>query len=232
MSYSNRRIALAAILSLALPLVVASPALADEVAAQVSHSRGSSLPVVANADRVAGGSAAAQAAAEDLFHANITDLLGACDSVGEVVGAGPDVISVFAAFQQSGSHRSIINNPAWTAMGTGLATADDGAVYVSVVFCRLAASAPPLPTTEPAPAAATDDAAPPTPSPTEVAPSAPVLNGSLPAIGARRSEIRARLDRQARSMLPDWYVGVCGTGDRDRVLAGHAFDSGTCPSAA
>ncbi len=71
MSYSNRRIALAAVLALALPLVVASPALADEVAAQVTAFPRQHLPVVAGADQVAGGSAAAQAAAGNLFHANI-----------------------------------------------------------------------------------------------------------------------------------------------------------------
>ena len=238
MSYSNRRIALAATLALALSLVVASPAFADEVASQVSSFRGNSLPVVAYADQVAGGSAAAQAAAGDLFHTNISGLLGACESAGEVVGAGPDVPSVFAAFQQSGSHRSIINNPAWTAMGTGLATADDGTVYVSVVFCRLAADAPAATASEPPEPglAAEPSLIAPTPvsvtTPKEVAPPAPVLEASLPAIGARRSEIRARLDRQARSMLPDWYVGVCGTGDRGRVFAGLTFDSGACPNAA
>ncbi len=229
MSYSSRRIALAAILSLALPLVVASPVLADEVAAQVSSFRGSSLPVVAAADQVAGGSAAAQAAAGNLFHTNISGLLGACDSVGEVVGAGPNVPDVFAAFQQSSSHRSIINNPAWTAMGTGLATGADGTVFVSVVFCKLADTEPAAVAPEPPrPGAASD---PSTPAP-EIAPPAHVLEGALPAIGARRSEIRARLDRQARSMLPDWYVGVCGTGDRGRVFAGRTFDSGACPNAA
>ena len=237
MSYSSRRIALAAILSLALPLVVASPVLADEVAAQVSSFRGRSLPVVAAADQVAGGSAAAQAAAGNLFHTNISGLLGACDSVGEVVGTGSNVPDVFAAFQQSSSHRSIINNPAWTAMGTGLATGADGTVFVSVVFCRLADTEPAVAPDPPRPAAASDPAPadpatdPSTPSP-EIAPPAQVLEGALPAIGARRSEIRARLDRQARSMLPDWYVGVCGTGDRGRVFAGRTFDSGACPNAA
>jgi len=212
---------------------VASPVLADEVAAQVSSFRGSSLPVVAAADRVAGGSAAAQAAAGNLFHANISGLLGACDSVGEVVGTGSNVADVFAAFQQSSSHRSIISNPAWTAMGTGLATGANGTVFVSVVFCKLSDTKPAAAAPEPPrPVAASDPASDPsTPTP-EIAPPAQVLEGALPAIGARRSQIRARLDRQARSMLPDWYVGVCGMGDRGRVFAGRTSDSGACPSAA
>ena len=226
-SYSNVRIALALVLSLALPLVVAAPALADEVGAQVSGVRGAGLPILSAADQVAGSSAAAQAAAGKLFHVDLSGLLGVCDSVGEVVGAAADVRSVFAAFQQSSSHRSIITNPAWTAMGTGLATGADGAVYVSVVFCRQAATAAPPPTSAQAPAPTN------TPAPTAVGVAPPpfVLDGPLPAIGARRSEIRARLDRQARSMLPDWYTGVCGTGDRVRVLEGLMSDSGACPKA-
>lgn len=231
-SYSNRRIALAAVVALALSVVVASPALADEVAAQVSSFRGSNLPVVAGADQLAGRSAAAQAAAGKLFHADLSGLLGACDAVGEVVGSAPDAASVFAAFAQSASHRSIINNPAWNAMGTGLATAGDGTVYVSVVFCWQAGVSPVPSEPEPAPAVLSDDAPPSTPAAAEVAPPAPVLEENLPALGARRSEIRARLDRQAKSMLPDWYVGLCGTGDRDRVLADPSSDSGACPSAA
>jgi len=240
-SYSNVRIALALVLSLALPLVVAAPALADEVGAQVSGVRGAGLPILSAADQVAGSSAAAQAAAGKLFHVDLSGLLGVCDSVGEVVGAAADVRSVFAAFQQSSSHRSIITNPAWTAMGTGLATGADGAVYVSVVFCRQAATAAPPPTSAQAPAPTntppptTAQAPAPTntPAPTAVGVAPPpfVLDGPLPAIGARRSEIRARLDRQARSMLPDWYTGVCGTGDRVRVLEGLMSDSGACPKA-
>jgi hypothetical protein len=234
-SYSNVRIALALVLSLALSLVVAAPALADEVGAQVSSVRGAGLPILSAADQVAGSSAAAQAAAGKLFHADISGLLGVCDSVGEVVGAAADVPSVFAAFQQSSSHRSIITNPAWTAMGTGLATGADGAVYVSVVYCQQAATTAPPPTTAPAPPTPTPPAPPTTsaPAPTAVGVAPPpfVLDGPLPAIGARRSEIRARLDRQARSMLPDWYTGVCGTGDRVRVLEGRMSDSGACPRA-
>ena len=116
----------------------ATPAFADEVAAEVSKARSESLPVIAAADRVAGASAAAQAAAGDIFHTELSGLLGTCDAVGEVVGAGPNISSVFSAFQQSADHRNIITHPTWTAIGTGQATGSNGVLYVSVVFCQLA----------------------------------------------------------------------------------------------
>jgi hypothetical protein len=218
LSYSNARIALALVLSLAFSLMVAVPALADEVGAYVASVRGASLPVSTAADQEAEASAAAQGAAATLFHADLSGLLGTCDAVAEIVGTAPDVPSVFAAFQQSSGHRGIITNPDWTAVGTGVAAGADGAVYVSA------------PASQPAPV---QTAAPSIPAPAAAAIAAPpfALDGPLPAISARRSEIRARLDRQARSMLPDWYTGVCGTGDRVRVLEDRSSDSGACPKA-
>ena len=131
-------------------------------------------------------------------------------------------------------------------MGTGLAYSNDGTTYLSVVFCQQATNvAPPadpgLPpgSTDDAPAVSPEPAsAEATSSPTLAPPSTnqaevvPVLDEILPAIGARRAQIRERLDNQARSALPDWYIGVCGTVDRDRVLEGGTNDSGTCPKAA
>lgn len=230
LSYSNARIALALVLSLAFSLMVAVPALADEVGAYVASVRGASLPVSTAADQEAEASAAAQGAAATLFHADLSGLLGTCDAVAEIVGTAPDVPSVFAAFQQSSGHRGIITNPDWTAVGTGVAAGADGAVYVSVVFCRQSVLAGPAPASQPAPV---QTAAPSIPAPAAAAIAAPpfALDGPLPAISARRSEIRARLDRQARSMLPDWYTGVCGTGDRVRVLEDRSSDSGACPKA-
>ena len=32
-------------------------------------------------------------------------------------------------------------------------------------------------------------------------------------------------------MLPDWYIGVCGTDDRERVLESTTSESGACPLA-
>jgi hypothetical protein len=224
-SSSKRRIALVSILTLALSLVATTPVLADEVAAHVNNSRADSLAVVAAADRVAGASVAAQAAARTVFHTDLSGLLGPCDSVGEIVGAGPNLPLVFSAFRQSDSHWSILSNPTWTAMGTGQTTGTDGRVYVSVVFCRQAGGAipkPSPPSLQPSPTV--------TPFPS-VGRKPAVLTGDLPALGARRGEIRARLDRQAESMLPDWYVGRCGPDDRDRVLEAGTSESGTCPLA-
>jgi hypothetical protein len=134
-------------------------------------------------------------------------------------------------------HRNIITNPAWTAIGTGLASAADGTAVVSVVFCQLAGDQtppadPPPDASTPASAATSAAPSPANIATPEVPEPGPVLEGTLPPIHARRAEIRARLDRQARSMLPDWYVGVCGTDDRSRVLTDRNSDSGACPKAA
>ena len=225
--------------------------------------RGSSLPAAAHPSQIAAASASTQASADNLFHTNLSSLLGTCESVGEVVGRGPNVSEIFAAFRQSGSHREIINNPTWTAMGTGLAHSADGTTYLSVVFCRQAGTQETVPESTPAqeapestpareeapestPAQEMDspEKAPKSPavdSPTLQPPAqtpvieqpegVPALKGLLPAIGARRNEIREKLDRQAKSTLPDWYVGVCGTVDRVRVLDDSTADSGACPKA-
>lgn len=253
-SYSNRRIALLLVLSLVLSLGVSSPALANDVAAHVTSFRGSSLPAAAHPSQIAAASASTQASADKLFHTDLSSLLGTCESVGEVVGSGPNVSEIFAAFRQSGSHREIITNPAWTAMGTGLAHSADGTTYLSVVFCRQAGT----PVTVPESTPAQEEAPESTPAPGYVTPAKPLeplpvfspaletpaqtpvielpgevpaLQEFLPAIGARRNEIREKLDRQAKSTLPDWYVGVCGTVDRDRVLEDSTADSGACPKA-
>lgn len=234
MSYSKRRIALATVLTVTLSVVAVPPALADAVGAQTNSARPGDLPVLAGADQLAGASAASQAAAGTLFHADLSGLLGTCDLVGEVIGTGPDVPAVFSAFRQSSSHWSIITNPAWTAMGTGLATATDGMLYVSVVFCRQAGAVTPAAVPQTAPGEPSVGAAPAVQAQqaiTELSEEVPVRHKPLPALGARRAEIRAMLDRQARSMLPDWYVGVCGTGDRGRMLEGSTSDSGACPNA-
>lgn len=228
MSHLDRRIVVTATLALVLWVGAASPAFADEVAAHVTGARSGSLPVVASADQVAGASAASQAAAGSVHHIDLSELLGPCDSAGEVVGAGSNVAAVFSSFRQSPAHWAIITNPTWTAMGTGQATGATGTVYISVVFCADGVTAPVVPpaaVSPPAPSMSTAGVAPAPPK--EV----PVLDESLPAVGARRGEIRAMLDRQAQSLLPDWYVGVCGNDDRERVLESITSESGACPLA-
>ena len=212
-------------MALVLSLIAATPVLADEVAAQVNNSRASSLAMVAAADQVAGASAAAQAAAGTVFHTDLSGLLGLCDSVGEIVGTGPNIPIVFSAFRQSASHWQILTNPTWTAMGTGQATGIDGRVYVSVVFCRQAGGAvSELSTPSPRPSPTVN-------SLLYVGRKSAILTGDLPALGARRGQIRARLDDQAKSTLPDWYVGKCGVDDRDRVLGAGTPEAGSCPLA-
>jgi hypothetical protein len=228
-SYSNRRIALVLALALAIPLVGASPALADDVTAHVNSVRSDSLPVVAGADRLAGTSAVAQATAGTLFHADLSGLLGACDSVGEIVGTAPDIPGVFSAFRQSSRHWSILTNPAWTALGTGQATGADGMVYVSVVFCRQRGGATSSAASPPTAGRTTVRTAAVARATAEVSAKVPMLYEGLPAIGARRAQIRAWLDPQAKSLLPDWYVGICGNDDRARALEGNTSGRQACP---
>jgi len=244
-SYSKQRIALATVLTLALLLMAAPSVLADEVGGHVNSARSGQLPLLASADRLAGASAAAQAASGKVFHTGLSSLLGTCDSVGEVVGAGPDVPSVFSAFRQSGSHWNIITNPAWTAMGTGRATGSDGMVYVSVVFCRQAGVEPPAveppaveppavepPAVEP-PAATTQSSsggAPAVQAIAEVSAQEPILDEPPPLMSSRRAEIGTILDRQAKLMLPEWSVKGCENGDRGQVPDGLKDESETCPT--
>ena len=218
---------MAMILSLALHLLAASPALADEVGAQVNGVRPDGIAVIPSADQVAGASAAAQAAAGSLFHADVSGLLGTCESVGEVVGTGYDVPSVFSAFRKSSSHWSIITDPTWNAMGTGQATGTDGMVYVAVVFCRQTDGTSAAAATPPATGPATVHSAPNAEASNERFEEAPVPDEVLSDLAAHRAEIRDMLDGQAKSMLPDWYVGICGTADR-RILEGETSESGSC----
>jgi hypothetical protein len=214
-SYSNRRIVLVAVTALVISLLPATRVLADEIAAHVNSARSGSLPVVTMVDQVASASAAAQAAAGKVFHTDLSGLLGTCDSVGEVVGTGPHIPSVFSAFRTSASHWSIITDPAWTAIGTGQATDTAGTLYVSVVFCQQAGGATP----------AVSPATP--PDPLSVGPKSAEgqaggvtgaktgLNGDLAAISARRAEIRTKLDRPPDCTLPDRYAGLERDGETE-----------------
>jgi hypothetical protein len=237
-SYSIRRISWTTALALVLVLIAAAPAHADEVASHVRSVR-SDLAMSAPADGVAGSSAAAMASAAALFHVDLSSLLGPCESVAEIVGTGPDVASVFTGFRNSAPHWSILTNPSWTAMGTGQATASNGSVYVSVVFCLESATSTEQPAPPPPPDLDKGDDRPaPQPEPPPVRqikaepPGSPVIRVALPAVGARRALIRARLDGQAQAALPAWYTGVCSNNDRSRALTGGGSNIGSCPSAA
>lgn len=136
----------------------AVPAAADEVDSAVAAARGAGLPVSAAPERVANSSAAAQAAAGGIFHADISGLTSSCTAAAEIVGRGPSVSAIFSAFRESPGHWSKLSDPSWTSMGTGLASGGDGNLYVSVVFCRGGAALP-------APATAAAPRSRPSPSP-------------------------------------------------------------------
>ena len=217
-------------------LITTSPALADEVAAQVGAVRSDHLAIHAGADRVASGSAAAIATAGTLFHADLSALLGPCGSVGEIVGKGPNVASVFSGFRNSPQHWSILTDPAWTAMGTGVASDSAGSVYVSVVFCAESGDSPPSrPAASPPESGGNEESirpgAPPAPQVKPSPASSVTIPLPLPAIGARRALIRAQLDDHAQAVLPDWDTGLCGKDDRGRVLEDLESYSGACPLA-
>ncbi|MGH8936827.1 MAG: hypothetical protein ACRDXD_11295 [Acidimicrobiia bacterium] len=130
------RLAVATAMALVWSSVSVVPASAADLYSTTAAARGSALPRLDAAASVAAGSAAAQAAAGQLFHTGLSGLLGVCGSVAETVGRGPSVSAIFDAFQASGSHWSIISSSKWTSMGAGQATGADGLLYVSLVFCQ------------------------------------------------------------------------------------------------
>jgi hypothetical protein len=55
--------------------------------------------------------------------------------VGEILGAGPDLAAVEAAWEKSPDHLPLVLKPSWTHMGWGRASAGDAIVFV-VLFCQ------------------------------------------------------------------------------------------------
>jgi hypothetical protein len=169
--------------SLALTLVCivaiasAPVALADDVDAAVAGARGGGLVVRTEVEQTAVDSARGQAAAGRLAHVSLGHLLSTCEAAAEVLGAGPDVATIFDGFRQSSSHWSIITGSRWTAMGTGAAVGPDGLLYVSIVFCDEIDATVPAPA--PAPAPATSSPAPSRPSPRSEQPSADITVSAL-----------------------------------------------------
>jgi hypothetical protein len=78
------------------------------------------------------------------------------------------------AFAGSPGHWTTINQSKWNAMGTGLASDGSGVLWVAVVFCTLAGSAP----AAPAPVAPAPTAPAPAPAP-QVEPPAPVVTAPV-----------------------------------------------------
>jgi hypothetical protein len=137
-----------AALLVATVALVAAPAAADELDAAVAAARGSSLPIRSEVEQTARASAARQADANTIGHHSIGHLTAICYQASEVVGHGPDIASIFVAFRNSPGHWAEITKSGWTAMGTGAATASDGSIYVSVIFCKEKSPSPaPSPST-------------------------------------------------------------------------------------
>lgn len=161
---------------IALVLGIAQPALADELSSAVNGVRDPNLPVDGTVDSFAQKAAGRIAAAGELTHSNLNNLLGHCNAAGEVIGYGPDVGSIMDAFRNSSSHWSIITNQKWTAMGTGAVTDDAGTLWVSIVFCVLAdAPEPPPPSSSPPPPSSGGTAPAPAPPPPPPKPTPPLL---------------------------------------------------------
>ena len=167
----------------ALSMLAALPARADELASAINNARGSALAVDGMVDSFAQAAAQRIAIGQSLVHSNLGPLLGPCTAAGEVIGYGPDVASVMNAFAGSPGHWSTINQSKWNAMGTGLAVDSSGVLWVAVVFCTLAAPAPaPAPPPPPAPAPVPTPAPAPAPAPTPapVPAPAPVVTPATP----------------------------------------------------
>jgi hypothetical protein len=109
-------------------------------------------------------------AADKIYHSSNSELQAAAgggwDKLGENVGRGGTVSSLHKAFLDSASHRANIHGD-YNLVGIGTDTAEDGRLYVTVVFMKKGGSAPattttttaaPTTTTTTSTAAAPDDA--------------------------------------------------------------------------
>jgi hypothetical protein len=158
---------------------------------------GEDLTSMTNADRTATGLPAlvtapdlqsfAQRRAEEMARANKlwhTSNLGTqvanWQRVGENVGRGPSLRDIQTAFMNSPSHRENILHPAFTQIGTGVASDGGQLLYVAVIFRQpkttttTAAPAPTTaPTTAPAPKPRPKPVAAAAPAPTTTATTAP-----------------------------------------------------------
>jgi uncharacterized protein YkwD len=70
----------------------------------------------------------------DFAHSNIGSLLGEWSIVGENIGYGPSVQSVFQALVNSSSHYNNMVEPRFTAVGVGVFVDTSGKLWTAHVF--------------------------------------------------------------------------------------------------
>jgi len=109
--------------------------------------------------------------ADEIFHSsNLANVTTGWAALGENVGVGPSVDVLHTAFMNSAGHRDNVLGD-WDRIGVGVTHSDQGYMFVTVVFMKLAQAQPgpaPVPTPEPVQAVAA--VAPvPVPAPTAVA---------------------------------------------------------------
>jgi uncharacterized protein YkwD len=81
----------------------------------------------------------------ELFHSTsgeLTSYASDWELLGENVGRGPSVEAIHQAFMESESHRANVLGD-FDRMGVGIARADDGTLFATVVFMRRSPDAPP-----------------------------------------------------------------------------------------
>jgi hypothetical protein len=138
--------------AVALIVLAALPARADDLGNAVNAVRSPALAISGPVDNFAQAAADRIANGQSLVHSNLGGILGTCTAAGEVIGYGPTIASVMQGFANSPGHWSVINQKNWNAMGTGVTTDASGRMWVAIVFCTLpTVSAPPPTTTTPPP---------------------------------------------------------------------------------
>jgi hypothetical protein len=149
----HREIGLAACLALAAARLPAAPAVApaDDPSAWVADLRAREGVAALATDPLLGATAAAYAtelaAAGVLSHAGPSDGSGPLErflraggtafTVGEILGAGPDLPAIQRAWEASGPHRRVVVDGRFTRLGWGSATVGAQVVWV-VMFARSA----------------------------------------------------------------------------------------------
>lgn len=163
----KRLLALVAIVLIGLtPALVASPASADassDFAGSINSLRaGKGLPALrsdARLNSIAQDWANQMAAANKISHRpNLGGAVSGWSKIGENVGVGGDVGSVFGAFTNSAGHYRNMVDGSFDSIGVGVAMSADGRMFTAHNFAQFGSGAPaaaaPASKAVPAPAAA------------------------------------------------------------------------------